>query len=348
MSLSRLCGLFCFTRQGYWKGLRSRYAAEIDAAALLNEVSLIRGEMPRCGCRKLQVLLAESGHVIGRDRLFSLLREGGMLVRRRRCRAVTTYSKHWMRKWPNLVRGLVPERPDRVWVSDITYIEVWDRGRREFLYLSLVTDAYTHEIMGHALHGNLDTEGPMRALDMAMSKVPPDALKGLIHHSDRGCQYCSAEYVSALQSHGIRISMTERGDPYENAIAERVNGILKTEWLHGMKLPRAKAAGFIDGIIATYNDRRPHGSVDMLTPAQARERSGPLKKRWKNYYRIRLESGVRGGEESPSGELPADTTEQGRRRAHIAAAVPVKISKEVVSSSMNGKPMAGQKLSNYL
>lgn len=135
-----------------------------------------------------------------------------------------------MRKWPNLIKGLVPSHPNEVWVSYITYIEIVQGDKKTFLYLSLITDAFTHEIIGWALHDSLDTSGPMRALRMAISRYPKGTLKGLIHHSDRGCQYCSNDYVAELQANGILISMTENGDPYENAIAERVNGILKTEW----------------------------------------------------------------------------------------------------------------------
>ena len=137
-----------------------------------------------------------------------------------------------MKKWSNLIRDVEPSRPDEIWVSDITYIEIVQGTSKSFLYLSLITDAFTHEIVGYAIHDTLNTTGPLRALNMALSNYPEGALKGLIHHSDRGCQYCSQEYIAKLQQHGILISMTEKGDPYENAVAERVNGILKTEWLY--------------------------------------------------------------------------------------------------------------------
>lgn len=143
-----------------------------------------------------------------------------------------------MKKWSNLIRDIVPSHPDEVWVSDITYIEIVQGVKRTFMYLSLITDAYTHEVVGYALHDTLDTTGPLKALGMALAKHPVGTLKGLIHHSDRGSQYCCQEYVNKLQQHGILISMTDKGDPYENAIAERVNGILKTEWLYCVVLKK--------------------------------------------------------------------------------------------------------------
>ena len=268
---------------------------------------LIREDMPRCGARKLQVILNEGGHDISRDRLFDILRDSGMLVQRRHHRIVTTYSKHWMKKWSNLIRDIVPSNPDQIWVSDITYVEVIRNGDRTFLYLSLITDAYTHEIVGYALHDSLDTEGPLRALAMAIASRPAEALKGLIHHSDRGCQYCSAEYVGMLQANGMLISMTDKGDPYENAIAERVNGILKTEWLYDMKLSsKEQASKAIDRIVYLYNNVRPHESVGNLTPAAAKTAADTPKKLWKNYWRLKVERQRQAGEESPRDKLPAD------------------------------------------
>lgn len=276
--------------------------------------------MPRLGARKLLVILQENGHDISRDRLFEILRDSGMLVRRRHTRIVTTYSKHWMKKWSNLIRDVEPSRPDEIWVSDITYIEI-DQGKtKHFLYLSLITDAFTHEIVGYALHDTLDTTGPLRALTMALSKYPAGALRGLIHHSDRGCQYCSQEYVTKLQQHGILISMTEKGDPYENAIAERVNGILKTEWLYQMTLTSDwQAQKSIDKIVFLYNNVRPHESVGNITPAAVRRSPCPPRKLWKNYWRLRQQAA---GEEGPCPEPPAHGRLVAAAPRTRAAAVP--------------------------
>ena len=151
--------------------------------------------------------------------------------------------------------------------------------------MSLVTDAYTHEIVGYSLHDTLDTDGPLKALRMALAEYGGDGVAGLIHHSDRGCQYCCQEYVNELKSYGIRISMTDNGDPYENAVAERVNGILKTEWLYHMHLTsRCMADETVRHIVRLYNNDRPHLSIGMRTPAQARTEAGPFNKLWKNYW----------------------------------------------------------------
>ena len=314
MSLSTLCGLFGFTRQGYWKQHQVQLREEIDTTAMLNEVREIREDMPRCGVRKLQVLLEERGHKIGRDRLFNLLRSCGMLVVRKRHRVITTYSRHWMKKYSNLIKGIPIVRPNQAWVSDITYVEIYEDGERSFMYLSLITDAYTHEIVGYALHDSLDTEGPLRALRMAIANYGFCGLKGLIHHSDRGCQYCCQDYVNVLRQHGIEISMTDNGDPYENAIAERANGILKTEWLYHVRLSsRAMAVGFITKIIRIYNDERPHMSIGMMTPAKARLQSGELKKCWKNYWALNHPRQQAAGEEGPCPEPTA--------AGHLVAAV---------------------------
>ena len=188
-------------------------------------------------------------------------------------------------------RDVVPVCMNQVWVSDITYVEIKAVNRSYWMYLSLITDVYTHEIVGYALHDTLDTAGPLRALEMAIGKFPAGTLSGLIHHSDRGAQYCSKEYVSVLQKNGIRVSMTENGDPYENAIAERTNGILKTEWLyHEVLRGPVHAQKRIDEIIYTYNHRRPHMSIGNLTPEEARSMKGEAAKLWKNYFALKHES----------------------------------------------------------
>ena len=289
---------------------------------MLNEVKEIRRDMPRLGVRKLQVLLSERGHYMSRDKLFDILRDSGLLVKRSHSRIITTYSRHWMKKWPNLIKDIIPSRPCEVWVSDITYIEINDGNGKSFMYLSLITDAYTHEIVGYALHHSLDTEGPLKALRMALSSFPVSSLKGMIHHSDRGCQYCCQDYVRVLQEHGILISMTDNGDPYENAIAERVNGILKTEWLYHMTLNTAQqACETIDRIIYLYNNVRPHQSIGYMTPTEARGSSGELNKLWKNYWKIRHDQQQPVGEESPLGELPAADLSCSCRKSYNPAAV---------------------------
>lgn len=245
----------------------------------------IRKSKPKTGTRKLYIeinrKLSRYGINIGRDKLFELLRANNMLIRKRKRKAVTTYSKHWFRKYPNLIKGFTPIKANQLWVSDITYLET-EVG---FIYLFLITDAYSRKILGWNLSENLQAENAVYALEMALLNNTPSN-EGLIHHSDRGIQYCSKLYVGLLEKHQISISMTEKGDPLENPIAERVNGILKDEWINDLNLtnyPIAKQ--YIERIIFLYNNDRLHSSIDMLTPNEAHTKQGELKKHWKNYYK---------------------------------------------------------------
>ena len=259
--------------------MKSNEKHQLEEEVLLDMIKSYRKQMPRIGGTKLHYLINQSGYEIGRKALFDILRNNRLLVRRRKKYAVTTDSRHWMRKWPNLIRGFDFHRPNLLWVSDITYINL----NNDFAYLSLITDAYSHKIIGCKLSSTLGSEGSIDALRMAIENTPESHRVGLIHHSDRGVQYCCKEYVTMLKSSNIRISMTENGDPYENALAERVNGILKSEWLDYEQYDNFEQANNrIRQIINTYNTQRPHLSCDMLTPAQAQLKVGKLKKRWKN------------------------------------------------------------------
>lgn len=277
-----LCGLFGKTRQAYYKRKKESYKESLNEDLVLTVVRKIRETQKRTGGRKLIGMVRErvpAEQLMGRDEFFNLLRRYGLLVRKRKFRAVTTNSFHWLHKYPNIIKGLSPERPNHIWVSDITYIKT-EEG---FLYLYLITDAYSRKIIGWQLSDNLGSDNAILALYMAISQLPAKCDE-IIHHSDRGIQYCSLKYVKLLEVHGIKISMTENGDPYENAIAERVNGILKTEWLYDMNLhnySEAKAA--VDEVIRIYNSERPHSSIEMLTPDQAHELTGKLSRLWKSY-----------------------------------------------------------------
>lgn len=223
-------------------------------------------------------MLESEGVNVGRDKLFNLLRYEGLLVRKKKFKVVTTNSKHWLKKYPNLIIGIEVIKANKLWVADITYIEVGSG----YAYLFLITDAYPRKIVGYSLSQSLKTDGGLSALDMALSPVLYQDRKGIIHHSDRGTQYCSKEYVNTLKKNYMLISMTQNGDPYENAIAERVNGILKSEWIYNESykgLAIAKERG--DDIIRLYNSSRPHLSCNMLTPNQAHKQVGALKKHWK-------------------------------------------------------------------
>jgi len=279
--LGRLCGLFDKSRQAFYQRQQVIYEQALEEHFILGEVDKIRRRQPLIGGRKLLAKLEALGLKIGRDALFDLLRNNGRLVRRRRSGARTTQSSHWLRKYPNLIRHFEPIRPNQLWVSDITYLET-DEG---YLYLFLITDACSKKILGFALADNLDADNAVEALKMALKTMKEDC-SGLIHHSDRGVQYCSDKYVKLLNKHNILISMTENGDPLENAIAERVNGILKDEWLYEMgKMSKAAMQKAVPQVIQIYNNERPHLSLNMLTPAVAHQLEERLKKRWKNYYK---------------------------------------------------------------
>jgi len=274
--------LFGKTRQAYYKRKKETYKESLNEDLVLTVVRKIRETQKRTGGRKLLEMVRErvdQEQMMGRDEFFNLLRSHGLLVRKRKFRAVTTNSFHWLHKYPNLIKALIPERPNYVWVSDITYIKT-DLG---FLYLYLITDAYSRKIIGWQLSDNLGSDNAILALYMAISQLPANYGE-IIHHSDRGIQYCSLKYVKILETHGIKISMTENGDPYENAIAERVNGILKTEWLYDMHLHNyTEAMEAVKQIIRIYNTERLHSSIEMLTPDQAHKLNGKLQILWKSY-----------------------------------------------------------------
>jgi len=260
------------------------YKEVIKSEILLQMVTQERKLMPRIGGRKLLYMIQDrlpEELMLGRDSFFNFLRDYGLLVRKKRFRAKTTFSNHWLRKYPNLIKEFIPDGPHQLWVSDITYVET-DEG---FVYLFLITDAYSRKIIGWSISDTLEAHNAVIALYMALSQLPV-GVKNVFHHSDRGVQYCCDKYVKLLEKNHFQISMTENGDPLENAIAERVNGILKTEWLYDLKLKtKQEAKEEVYKIINTYNNNRPHCSLDMLTPEQAHNHSGNLKKHWKNYWK---------------------------------------------------------------
>ena len=242
----------------------------------------IREIMPMIGTRRLLYELAyplqEHGIEMGRDQLFELLRFHGLLVRRRTRTVKTTDSHHWLKKYPNLTNGLLLNESEQLWVSDITYI----RTLQGFSYLSLITDAYSRKIVGYGLYPTLEAVGCLDALALAIKSRKKECK--LIHHSDRGIQYCSYAYVEILNEKNIYISMAQSGSPYENALAERINGILKNEFYPRRVYQNHKEAKkVLDSIIQVYNNRRPHSSLNYLTPAIAHDMNGEINKRWKNY-----------------------------------------------------------------
>jgi len=258
--------LFGMSRQSYYRsGWRTKQRQDV-ASQVVCMVQNIRLDLPKVGTRKLYHMLREPLQElgVGRDKLFAILQANNMLIKPTRSYRTTTNSKHMFRKHRNLVSGLVPTRPEQVWVSDITYIG--NRGNHS--YLSLVTDAYSKKILGYDVSESLHAEGCIRALKMAI-KNREYLNKPLIHHSDRGIQYCCNQYQKQINMHGIRCSMTESYDPYANAIAERVNGILKQEFmLEDYHVNTAVMKKIVTQSIQRYNELRPHMSCEMLTPNQ--------------------------------------------------------------------------------
>jgi transposase InsO family protein len=277
--------LFGITRQAFYKHVRKQQKVSFESHIVLELIGRIRKQHPRMGVRKIYHLIKDDLDSlqikIGRDALFDLMASEHLLIRKSRRTPITTNSNHWYKRYPNLIKGYTPHGPNQVWVSDITYI----RTAQGFLYLFLITDAYSKKIMGFNLSRSLDSSNAVNCLQDALEKNSKP-ISGLIHHSDRGIQYCSKEYVNLLQENSIMISMTENGDPRENPIAERVNGILKHEYLFNeLRKSKTLSINELNETIMKYNNQRPHLSCNMLTPTQAHNRSGKLERKWKTYYR---------------------------------------------------------------
>jgi putative transposase len=254
------------SRQNYYAARRLRQRRQIDEALILELVRSERQVQPRLGGRKLLHLierdLEEAGVRVGRDRFFEVLAENDLLVVPKRGRPRTTNSRHSLPVFHNLLAGKEVKAPNEAWVSDLTYIRT-DEG---FLYVALITDAYSRKIVGAHIGDSLEAEGCLEALDQALSELPKG--RQPIHHSDRGCQYCCHEYVERLQARGLTISMTEIVHCYENAQAERVNGILKQEYeMDRTFRTKAQAKEAFEQSVWLYNYRRPHLSLNYRFPA---------------------------------------------------------------------------------
>ena len=255
----------------------------------MKEVNQIRQNHPQIGTRKLYAMLepflSSHGIKIGRDALFDLLASNKLLVRKRKRKIQTTYSMHWLRKYPNLIKDIIPISINQLWVSDITY---WKITTGEHLYISLITDAYSRKIIGYNVAATMEAIESIKALQMALSSFDKlSAVASLTHHSDRGIQYCSNKYVKLLQDYEIKISMTEGGDPLDNAIAERVNGILKDEYLDHYETNNLQdATKQLRKAINLYNNKRPHMSISNFVPQKVHSQNNVITKRlWKNYYK---------------------------------------------------------------
>lgn len=265
------CYLFGVNRQVYYRKIKRKSIKQAKAAEVVSMVLEVRKSMPRLGTKKTyHVLLDELQMIkIGRDKLFDILRANHLLIQPKRSYHITTNSHHRFRKHKNHILELEINRPEQVWVSDITYI-----GKREKpCYLSIITDAYSKKIMGYNVADNMNVQSSVVALKMAVNQRKNKVIP-LIHHSDRGLQYCANNYQSILNKNGILPSMTQNSDPYENAVAERINGILKQEFMidkYNLDLSFMKQ--IVKESITIYNTQRPHYSNYMLTPEKMHEQN---------------------------------------------------------------------------
>jgi len=287
IGLAKLCGWFGITRQAYYNHSWKAFEVVNKHHIIIDRVREIRVNHPRLGTRKLfdmlQHFFEQNQIKIGRDALFNLLYINHLLVRKRKRKISTTNSYHRFRKYPNLIREFIPTTINQLWVSDITY---WKIGEKH-VYISFITDTYSHKIVGYYVAKTLETIESLQALKMALDGLETKPTN-LIHHSDRGIQYCSNSYVKLLQDYNVKISMTENGDPLENAIAERINGIIKEEYLHNYQVNNLKeATELLKAVVDLYNNERPHMSISNLTPNQVHQSTEKLKlnKLWKNYYK---------------------------------------------------------------
>jgi len=279
LSLAKISGLFGLTRQAVYSHIKLSYIKGFQNKLVLNLVDKIRVHHPKMGTRKLYNIMKPQlinwNINIGRDKLFNLLKVNGLLVKRKKRRYITTDSNHPYRKYENLIVDFIPYQANQLWVSDITYLKV----EQQFYYLFLLTDAYSRKICGYKLSDNMEACNAVDCLQMGIDNA--NSTRGLIHHSDRGIQYCSHEYVKLLQDNKLRISMTQDGNPTDNSIAERINGILKQEYLFMEKYKNyEELKKEVDKAVYKYNELRPHLSCDMLTPLEAHSKIGKLNRKW--------------------------------------------------------------------
>ena len=276
--------------QAYYKHGDGQLSRLADEAFCVEYIRRVRRKDRGIGGSKLWRMYRKefgSEHSVGYNRFYDIIDRYGLKVRKRRCRTRTTDSGHGLPLYPNLVKELIPVRPNQLWVSDITYMPVCldaESGEYGFCYLSLVTDYYTKEIVGWCVGETLEARFAVKALKMALGRLGGRPAEDLIHHSDRGVQYASYDYTGLLKKNGIRISMTECGDPRDNAVAERVNGIIKNELLMGMTFfSIGEVRKVLKVAVDFYNNERPHMSLDWKTPAEAALCTGELEKKWKSY-----------------------------------------------------------------
>jgi len=258
---------FGISRQAYYKAEKRMEKKALSEQAALELVRKIRRRQPQLGGKKLYYLISEELHQlpvkIGRDAFFKILRSNSLLVRKKRRQYSTTYSKHNKQVYPNLIKELEIIKPNQVLVSDITYI----KRKASFSYLSVVSDLYSRKILGYHVCNNLTFEGPLIALKNCLKDIPRTSQAKMIHHSDRGIQYSSHHYTQKLKQNQIKVSMSAKGNPYDNAVMERIMGILKQEFFLNKTYPDSVSIKkAVKEAITIYNEERPHLSLAYKTP----------------------------------------------------------------------------------
>lgn len=290
-----MCQQFGYSKQAYYKHVNHIEKNAVVEDVVVGLIKKKREIWKRGSGRNLHQSLKkefkEHQIKLGRDKFFDVLRQNGLLIKPKRIRAKTTCSYHHFNKYKNLIEAASTKRCNEIWVSDITYI--WLKEQDKFCYLNLITDLHSRKIVGHCVYEDLSVKGSIIALQQAL-KQRKDKTLPLIHHSDRGVQYCCHAYVKLLQKNKVQISMTQSGDPLENAVAERINRTIKEEFtddreMHFCSIELAKTS--IKNFVNFYNEKRPHRSVNWHTPNEAHKIKGCIKRAWKNYYKQRPEGG---------------------------------------------------------
>ena len=296
-TMGLLCRLFGKSWQAYYQHKETLGKQRLKEEMAVQFVKETRRLDPGIGGAKLHHMYLERfgrgyEHMVGRDKMEAIIAKNGLNVRQPRRRPRTTDSTHGMPTYPDLTRELIPERKNQLWVTDITYIPIWLSDEEyTFCYLSMITDCYTKEIIGWYVGETLESWCSVECLTQALGTLGEEKPTGLIHHSDRGVQYVSAAYTSLLLDAGIRISMTESGDPKDNAVAERQNGTIKNELLKDVRCRTiGEVRKAVGKAIEFYNNERPHMSLNNLTPRRAAACTGRLQKRWTSYREKHLES----------------------------------------------------------
>ena len=290
-AVTDLCALSGVTRQAFYKRdddlLFRRLAIE---QFVVQFVRNIREKDPRMGTDNLWRMYRERfsyEYRVGRDVFRSILHERGLHIRQRQRAPRTTDSRHNLPTYPDLVKNVIPTRPNQIWVSDITYIPIEDPTARlgyRFCFLTIVMDAYSKRIVGWYVAPTLEASYSIKALKMAIGTLPGEFDTTLIHHSDRGCQYASADYISLLTRSHITPSMTESGNPKDNAMAERINSTIKNELLHGKTFCSLRqVTEAVKTAVLFYNTERPHSSIDWHTPDEAHRMQGEMKRHWHSW-----------------------------------------------------------------